>query len=154
VLIEVYTYTKRKDFVHPDFGAYYSGLLHALERLLGIRLSHEGLSSTTQRVFWMHFEATVRSLLRITTPWDGYIEDSLLNRKLDESGETGKEVYRAGAVIHEATKASEVAHREILYALFVAIFGECRRVVTSEELREAGFDDSKEPDISNYNDYF
>jgi hypothetical protein len=38
-------------------------------------------------------------------------------------------------------------------ALFQVIFGESQRVVTSEELHEAGFDDSKEPDISNYYDY-
>jgi hypothetical protein len=38
----------------------------------------------------------------------------------------------------------------MLDALFQAIFGECQRMVTSEELREAGFDDSKEPDIVNY----
>ena len=41
----------------------------------------------------------------------------------------------------------------MLGALFVLIFGEQSRVVTSEELLAMGFDDSKEPDSSNYYDY-
>ena len=77
----------------------------------------------------------------------------MLHTKLEESGELGRLVARAGAVIGEANTASEAAHREILYALFQAIFGECQRIVTSEELREAGFDDSREPDIVSYHDY-
>ena len=52
-----------------------------------------------------------------------------------------------------AVKASRTAHREMLQALFVGIFGECRHVVTSRELRQAGFDDSHEPDITDYREY-
>ena len=60
---------------------------------------------------------------------------------------------RASGVIVEANKASEAAHREMLDVLFKAIFGECQRIVTSEELLAAGFDDSKEPDIVKYYDH-
>jgi hypothetical protein len=42
--------------------------------------------------------------------------------------------------------------RDILSALFVGIFGERPRVVTSEELLQAGFDDPKEPNIPDYYD--
>ncbi len=151
-LIEGYIYTRRKDFVHSDFTSYYGSLLEALQTCFGIRLSGEGLSFD-QRVLWSLFESTVGSLLQITSPWDGYLEASLLHKKLEASGEPGRVVDRASRVIGEANTASEAAHREILSALFQAIFGECQRVVTSEELREAGFDDSKEPDIVNYYDY-
>jgi hypothetical protein len=41
----------------------------------------------------------------------------------------------------------------MLHALFVAIFGPVDRVVTSEDLRRDGFDDSKEPDLADYDDY-
>lgn len=151
VLIEVYIYSQRKDFVHSDFTTYYTALLEALQELFGIRLSREGLSFD-QRVLWSLFQNTVGSLLRITNPWAGYLETGLLHKKLEESGEPGRTVDRASRVISEANQASEGAHREILYALFRAIFDECDRVVTSEELREAGFDDSREPDIANYYD--
>jgi len=98
----------------------------------------------------MLFQSTVRSLLQITTPWADYLDESLLAIKLNESGELGRIVHRASGVIGEANNASEAAHREMLCALFQAIFGECQRVVTSQELFAAGFDDSKEPDIVNY----
>ena len=53
----------------------------------------------------------------------------------------------------QANATSETAHREMLYALFTAIFGERSQVVTSEELQLVGFDDSKEPDMRDYYDY-
>jgi hypothetical protein len=153
VLIEAYVYTQRKNFVHADFTTYYASLLEALQRAFGFRMAGEGLSFH-QRVLWSLFQSTVGSLHQITDPWAGYQETSLITKKLEESGEPGKVVDRAIAVIFEANKASEAAHREILYALFLAIFGECQKIVTSEELRQAGFDDSKEPEIENYYDYF
>ncbi len=152
-LIEAYVYTQRSDFVHPDFGRYYAGLLTSLERLFGIRLAQDELSFH-QKALWSLFEDTVRSLLQITTPWDGYLEAGLLHKRLEASGEPGQVVYRASAAIANAAKASKAAHREMLSALFIAIFGECARVVTSEELRASGFDDSRELDIGDYSEYF
>jgi hypothetical protein len=153
VLIEAYVYTKRSDFVHPDFGAYYGGLLASLERLFGLRLAGDELSQR-QRALWMLFNSTVRSFLQISTPWDGFLETGLLLRRLEESGEAGNIVERSSASIVEAAKVSQAAHREMLQSLFVAIFGESQRVVTSEELRQSGFDDSREPDITKYWEYF
>jgi hypothetical protein len=149
VLIEAYIYTQRKN-LHSDFEVYYASLLEALQEQFGIRLSHEGHATLPQKVFWMLFQSTVRSLLQITSPWADYLDESLLVIKLEESGELGRIVRRASGVIGEANKASEAAHREMLCALFEAIFGECQRVVTSQDLLAAGFDDSKEPDIVNY----
>ena len=151
VLIEAYIYTHREDFVHPDFTAYYASLLKALQGQFRIQLSYEGLAFP-QKVFWMLFQSTLRSLLRITNPWASYLDATLLHRKLEESGELGRIVDRASAAIFEANKVSEAAHREMLDVLFRAIFGECQQVVTSEELLAIGFDDSKEPDMTNYYD--
>lgn len=153
VLIEAYIYAQRKEFVHADFNAYYSALLGALQAAFGVRLSEDGFT-TSQRVLWMLFRSTVASLLRVTSPWENYLEASLLVHKLDESGEPGKAVRRASTTIDEANATSRAAHREILYALFPIIFGACDRVVTSEDLRRAGFDDTREPDITNYYDHF
>jgi hypothetical protein len=152
VLIEAYIYAHRKDFVHSDFTNYYRSLLEALEARFDIRLSREGLSFD-HRVLWGLFDNTVGSLLQITSPWARYLEAGLLHMTLEATGEPGRVVRQASAVIGEANTASAAAHREILYALFRAIFGECQRIVTSEELLEAGFDDAKEPDIANYYDY-
>jgi hypothetical protein len=151
VLIEAYIYTQRTDFVHPDFKAYYASLLKALEDQFGIHLSHEGLTFP-QKVFWMLFQSTVRSLLQITNPWANYLDATLLHRQLEASGELGRSVEQASDAIYKSNEVSEAAHREMLDVLFQAIFGECQKVVTSEELLAAGFDDSKEPDIVNYYD--
>jgi len=153
VLVETYIYAQRKDFVHPDFTTYYASLLDTLEKLFQVRLSREELSFDHQ-ILWGLFQSTVDSLLQITNPWAGYLEAGLLHKKLEESGESFDIVSKAGATIAEANKASKAAHREILYALFETIFGECSRIVTSEELLQAGFDDSKEPDVADYYDYF
>ena len=152
VLIEVYIYTRRKNYVHPDFLVYYNGLLQALQRAFDIQLKPEGLVFR-QRILWGLFENTVLSLLQITSPWSGYLEAGLVLKKLDESGVNGQEVHRASAIIGKSNTDSEAAHRDMLYALFVAIYGECNKVLTSEELLLAGFDDSKEPDIKDYYDY-
>ena len=50
VLIEAYIYTKRRDFVHDDFGAYYSGLLRALQPFFGLTLLPENVD-IGRRVF-------------------------------------------------------------------------------------------------------
>lgn len=150
VFIETYIYTKHKGFLHSDFEVYYASLLEALQEQFGVRLSHEGLTTVPQKVFWMLFQSTVHSLLQITNPWANFLDETLLVKKLDESGELGRLVHRASGVIDEANKVSDAAHREVLCALFQAIFGECQRVVTSQDLLAAGFDDSKEPDIMNY----
>ena len=115
VLIEAYIYTQGKDFVYSDFTTYYTSLLDALQGLFGIRLSREGLSFD-QKVLWSLFQNTVGSLLQIANPWDWYLEAGLVHKKLEESGEAGRAVDRASRAIGDANKASEAAHREVLYA--------------------------------------
>jgi len=148
-LVEVYVRTQRRTYAHEDFPNYYRGLLTALEKEFGLQMSDAGLDFS-QRVLWMLFQSTTGSLLQIGTPWDRYLEASLLHKKLEESGEPGRKVMAATDRIFAASSASKSAHYDMLHALFHAIFGVVDRVVTSEQLVEAGFDDSKEPDFSNY----
>jgi hypothetical protein len=150
-LIEVYVRTRRKALLHDDFTNYYKGLLGVLEQVFGVRFSHDG-PTFTQRVFWMRFESTVESLLAIRTPWENCIDDTLLNIKLEECGEPGRVVFAVSDTINKAVEDSARAHREMLYALFRAMFGTIDRIVTSAELAVAGFDDSKEPQCSDYYD--
>lgn len=152
VLIQVYIYTRRNDFVHEDFTDYYNGLLEALTSLFGIELS-EVLHGQTHRPFWGLFNSTVDSLLRITSPWSGYLEAGLLHSQLRDAGAHGERVYLASDAIADANVKSEISHREMLKSLFILTFGECNQTVTSEELRAAGFDDNGEPKISDYWDY-
>ena len=153
VLIEAYIYSKRPDFVNrPAYSTYYASLLEALERQFGIQMSTKRLTTVPQKVFWLLFQTTVRSLLQITSPWADFIDESLLVIKLNENGELREIVDRASRAIGEANMASEAAHREMLDALFHAIFGVRQQVVTSEELLAAGFDDSREPNFTDFYD--
>ena len=151
-LIQAYIYTQRQDFVHRDFGRYYGELLKVLETQFGVRLARDGVPSH-HRVLWFLFDSTVSSLLAITTPWSGYLEAGLLHTKLDQLGEPGKAVYRASCEIEKVAGDSEAAHRKILETLFVVFFGDCQQIITSEDLKRAGFDDSREPTLSDYYDY-
>lgn len=150
--IDAYVYSQRRDYVHPDFGKYYTSLLHALEKQFGIRLAHDPLSGR-KLALWSLFHNTVSSLLQIRTPWSDYLEAGLIVSTLESSGEAGRTVMEQSARIDQSVAQSESAHRGMLHALFVAIFGPVDRVVTSEDLRRDGFDDSKEPDLADYDDY-
>jgi len=151
-LIEVYVRTQRTDFAHSDFKDYYEALLNVLLKRFGIDFSHEGIPDG-KTAFWFPFRATVASLNQITGPWSGFLEAGLIVKELEESGETGTTVNRASDIIRKANDLSNAAHREILHSLFAEIFGKSALVVTSQELLDAGFDDSKEPNTSDYHDY-
>lgn len=153
VLVEAYVRTQRKDYVHPDFAAYYQSLCAALEKQFDLRFSNEYFPDLRVAV-WMLFESTVGSLLRITTPWDGFLEASAIVSTLEKSGEAGKRIDQASQTIMQATRESRQAHLEMLHELFVLMFGKTDVVVTSEQLAQVGFDDSREPDITDYYDYF
>jgi len=152
VLIEAFIFTRRKDFVHEDFNNYYDELLKSLQLLFGVDMSVESLTFD-QRIVWSLFRNTVDSLLQITNPWAGYLEAGLVHNKLSQHKDVEQVVDECSQKIREANRLSEDAHRDMLSTLFVAIFGDLSTVVTSEELRQAGVDDSREPDITDYYDY-
>jgi hypothetical protein len=126
---------------------YYSELLAKLEELLGVRLSDS--SSTrpgNRRAFHLRpfFRTTVVSLLAIQTPLTGWDEVGFL-KDIDESGEPGREVRRVLTKIEELSDVSRSAHYQMLYALFECMYGKIETVVSSEQLRRAGFDDAQVP---------
>lgn len=146
-LIEVYIHAKQERSIPaPLRQTYYTDLLEALERLFEVRLSEEAILFDKQPL-WRLVDSTIVSLFRITSPWDGYLEGTPITRALMANAEAAEAMRRATQKIGEANVASEYAHRDLIHALFKAIFGEPRRVVTSEELARAGFDDSRELEI-------
>lgn len=152
VLIQAYIYTQQKDFVHHDFNKYYRSLHEELEQIFGVDMSGRTLSFD-QRCLMGLFDSTVRSLHQIRSPWSGYLEASLLHAQLKKHEDINVKVKEASNTIVNANSISSRAHRDMLHALFCAVFGELQQVVTSDDLRARGFDDSTEPDISNYYGY-
>jgi hypothetical protein len=130
-----------------DCHKYYSTLLAKLEELLGVRLSERSCilpgNRRASRIY-PFFRTTVDSLRAIQTPLTGWDEAGFL-RDVDESGETGQDVRRAMTKINELSSESRRAHYQMLYALFECMYGKIETVVSSEQLRHAGFDDAQLP---------
>lgn len=102
----------------------------------------------------MLFESTVKSLNKIDYPGSGFLEATALVMALNRSGDKGVAVRASMKKILELNKESKQVHLEMLNTLFQLMFGEVTKVVTSRDLLELGFEDSKEPKISDYWDYY
>src|SRR5689334_16572329 len=96
------------------------------------------------------FHGTMRSYLSIKTPWSGFTDETLVVRQLDQAGQQGQAIFQLSNEIGDLAKRSKTLHLEMLYDLFRLMYGETDQVVTSEQLLATGFDDSKEPKISDY----
>ena len=153
VFIEAYIYTLRNDFVHEDFPHYYNRLFRALQKEFGIEVSDRNLSREKSPL-WGLLNNTIRSLLRISHPFSSYLEAGLVHKRLSETEKTGELVTDLMNRITTANSESETAHREMIRALFEELFGKVDIIVTSEQLRANGFEDSWEPKNYKYLDYY
>jgi len=151
-LIQALALSRRDDWVNEDFTPYYRGLVGALEPMMDVSLRREAVPHK-QLALWMLFEATMRSMLALTNPWDGFLESSLIHVRLQESGEHGRRIHEASDRIIAATEQSRADHLEMLVALVEAMLGPRPQVITSEQLLAAGFDDAQKPQMQDYWDY-
>jgi len=147
-LIEAYIATQRT-YVHDDFTNFYKQLSATLQDLFDIHfLSRDQMRELPSDIrkggILMVFNATAGSFLAIRTPWSGFLEGGLGIATLDD-------MY--GQPFLDLAEQSRTAHYTLLDTLFKMMYGDVERIVTSEELRLAGFDDAKEPKISDYWDY-
>jgi hypothetical protein len=154
-LVKIYIETQREHHPNLDFKQYYAGLLASLEQFFDVALSSPPSkpppgSPPAGLALWMLFRATVRSYLRLTTPFSGFLEAGLIIRMIEQLGPQGETIFRLDNNIVELTKKSEETHLQLLYELFTAIYGKRDLVVTSQDLKAKGFDDSKEPRIQDY----
>jgi hypothetical protein len=141
-LVETYIETKRKHHLHEDFKNYYSKLLKHLEVIFKVEISAD---KSRDKALWLLFDATIRSYLQITHPWNFFLEDTLINAHLEEQGERGEQIFDLSNRIGEINDESKELHLHMLYSLFEMMFGKVDAVLTSIELKGLGFDDSTEP---------
>ncbi|AGZ45350.1 hypothetical protein [Actinoplanes friuliensis] len=124
---------------------YYVDLRDALERRFNSRLGVDG--DTALR---MLFHSTVASLLAIRTPWSGFVDAGLLNKRLEDAGENGERVNAASGRIAELTAQTREAHLEMLDALVVSFTGvRADLTVSEDDLRAEGVECTP-PDTSGY----
>jgi hypothetical protein len=149
-LIQAYIDTQRPKYVHDDFKRFYTERLAALERAFDVRLNFEAAKNIENRALWTLFHATAKSYLSVRTPRSYFLEDTIVNSALDRLGDQARSMHTYEALIGRATETSREAHLHMLDELFTLLWGEIETVVTSERLRQLGFDDSLEPNWLDY----
>jgi hypothetical protein len=152
-LIQAYITANEPYQLHDNFKRFYTERLAALEHAFGLSLSSDGVRNAEYHALWMLFHATVESYLSIRTPRSNFLDDSLINEKLAELGARADSIGTYEALIIQATETSYAAHLGMLDELFKLLWGEIDTVVTSEQLRQLGFDDAQQPNREDYLDY-
>jgi hypothetical protein len=137
----------REQYLHQEFNDYYQALAHTLRDLMGLKgdVPRDDLQGL--------LESTISSLKRISHPFSGWLESTLTQGKLERAG-LGPKIARLMDRILEANQESKDAHKEMLYTLFEVVHGYSNAKFTSDCLLAAGFDDTAEPDISDYYDFY
>lgn len=147
--IEVFIYSKTT-YIHEDFDKYYEGLSQALQQLFDISLQEPEFS---KRSLWGLLHQTVYSYLDVKTPMSNYLEAGLLFKQIEESGSEEKIMAQIEAVDEEFNIFKD-KHKELTLTLFTELFGKSDKVFSSQHLKDIGFDDSTQPDDSDYYDYW
>ena len=137
-------------YPHEDFRTFRKARLAALEAAFGVRLSHEGVPDFRAKVLWMMVETYVASLLRLEET--GFGEGGLLERVLDERDTPELNIRGIEADLHRMGQEYRKRHYDMLASLFRCIWGPLGRTVSSADLLAHGFDDSKEPRMSDHYD--
>ncbi len=146
--IDVFVQTRRRDFLHEDFSNYYQGLLETLESIFGMKISKGDDSSSL--AIWMLFRSTADSYLSIRTPWSYFIEAGIIGGHLDRKEDLARETHRLSHDLEDLARTSRQKHLALLHNLFHHLYGETDKVFTSLDLLKNGFDDSKEPQMADY----
>lgn len=142
-LIEAYI-TARNIYHNDDITSFNAKRLAALEQAFNVQLSQTGIRHQTNKVLWMLFNATVDSYRAICTPGSNFLDGGLLIKHLDSLGDDAQPLFAAWETIDAAAKASQKAHLMMIDELFKLLWGAITTVVTSQQLRLLGFDDSQE----------
>lgn len=152
--ISAYIESRKEHYLHSDFEEFAKARFQALEQAFGVTISWDKLQPDVPRTLFMLFKMTVDSLLALRVPRSNMLDDSLLNKQLEAMGDRAAKINQLEGLIVGRYYANQKTHRELIDLLFEMLWGKLERVVTSEELLAFGFDDSAEPNISDYNDYF
>jgi hypothetical protein len=151
-VVLAYVDAQRPPYPHEDFRRFRRARLQALENVYQIRISLDGVSSPSSRSLWMLFAGAVDSYLKLVGPRDGFLEDSLINVTIDRLGDPGMVLRAVEDKLYMHLRECRAAHLEFLTRLFVILWGPIVRPVSSADLHSYSFDDSKEPQLSDYYD--
>lgn len=135
-LIDAWVACKRPE--HRDLATWNARRLAALEQAFGLRLDDP--DGARERSLWLLFDAAADSAAAITSPWAGFLEASLVTRRLAEAGVAGRRVEALAGDLDQLARRSREGHRRMLSELF-GLLWDVGGTVTSDDLRGHGFDD-------------
>jgi hypothetical protein len=159
-LIDAHVKIPQRDYIHVDFRNYYTELVAKLEQLFEVKLltpdSMPANYDSSHWPLWVLFENTVDAIRRSGVEGSGWIEGgpyASLWRLKESNPQADKAI-----VTLEDVRAKEAIlkqqYRQLLYDLFAVFFGKTELRFTSADLLKIGFDDTKEPQLNEYDEYW
>lgn len=128
---------------HPDLTKYYGDLYQHLSEFFQVDLQTESDREFSIEGFGLGalFRAGVRYYNQVTTPFETFVVISPAMHPI-------LQIY--SPQYETLAHASRAQCFELLCELYRRLYGETDQVLTSAELRERGFDDSRKPDEKMY----
>jgi hypothetical protein len=152
-LIETVIEAARTD-LPTDYTDYYTRLLSALEVAFEVILSEPLIwtddAPREAQALWTIFMSAVASYNSIQRPWDMILESGAMLHRLRQWGEDADPVFSTVSHIAGLTRQNQEAHMDLLRYLLSLMYGDIDDIITSEDLREMGFDDSAEPKLKDF----
>jgi len=153
-LLEVYL-ESRRSHVHEDFDLFYRGQLATLEQLFCISLKpppdeFESMKEFDDLSIWTLVESAIFEYFQLTSQgaWEGGRGLYILRLREDKH-----QYFEAASAEAQAKESYRQASFNTLEQMFIALFSDLPQVFASADLLALGFDDSTEPNISDYWDY-
>jgi hypothetical protein len=158
-LIDLYIRLPSYKSFHPDFDSYYTGLGSALGRIFEIDM-FEGEVQKNPKFHKSDLWVLSRLFddivfhLRFGGIGGHYLEGGPIFTLMDLAKENPEREISVKTFwdVQEQEKALYAIYKSLLYQLFDIFYGKTDLAFTSKDLLALGFDDSKEPNISDYNE--
>ncbi|KPL90370.1 hypothetical protein [Herpetosiphon geysericola] len=148
-LLQAYIATQTP-YGHEDIRRFNARRLAVLEQAFDLTISEAGINNKANRQLWRLFSATIDSYRSSRTPGSDFMDSSLIMQQLDTLGTQAAALCSHWKAIDSAAAASKHSHLAMLDELFKLLWGNITLVVTSQQLKQRGFDDTQEPNWLDY----
>ena len=137
-LLTVYVDSRRPQ-VHPVMTDHLEKTLSSFEAALRVRVPRDFVDVPDKaRPLFMLFQGTVDSLLALRSPLCGFLEASLIFKRLEEAGARGQILVDELQVIGERVDALRLAQLDVLEQLLQIFLGGAHPSVSLDEVRATG----------------
>ena len=129
----------KKGFIRPNEARAY---LQALETAFGGTISQEGVQSKELKNLFYRFDSSVQVAIKTISTWEGVLEDSDTPKLIKKLGATGKQLQEMDEQVNALLNQAKNLNERLIERYFDVLWPQMMDSISSEQLREAGFDDS------------